>query len=134
MAADEDSGEGFLQLANSEPVVACRHSARPLVAALMPDSTTESHRWSQLILLAAVELLALSQWISATAVTPALQTSGWRLGQRPGCVADRRALRSHRPASAREDSLRLELFCPRTAPGSAPQSRSCANRVLPVRH
>ena len=42
------------------------------------DPRPDSRRWSQLALLAVVELLAMALWFSATAVTPALKTQ-WDL-------------------------------------------------------
>src|SRR5687767_15006066 len=42
------------------------------------NSELDSRRWSQLALLAVVELLAMALWFSATAVTPALQRR-WNL-------------------------------------------------------
>src|SRR5262245_45333252 len=42
------------------------------------QSSAFSSRWTQLILLAAVELLAMALWFSASAVTPALKEA-WKL-------------------------------------------------------
>ena len=44
----------------------------------MADTCSDPRRWTQLIVLAIVELLAMSLWFSATAVTPALQVQ-WDL-------------------------------------------------------
>src|SRR5439155_24172293 len=44
----------------------------------MSDSLRDSRRWSQLVLLAVVELLAMALWFSASAVTPAIQKA-WSL-------------------------------------------------------
>ncbi|HEX5106605.1 MAG TPA: MFS transporter [Pirellulaceae bacterium] len=43
-----------------------------------PDTPTDTARWRQLALLAAVELLAMALWFSASAVTPALKQP-WEL-------------------------------------------------------
>src|SRR5205807_7471592 len=44
----------------------------------MPDPPRDDRRWSQLALLAVVELLAMALWFSASAVTPAIQKA-WNL-------------------------------------------------------
>src|SRR5262245_7602331 len=46
-------------------------------------SQADPRRWSQLALLAAVELLAMALWFSATAVKPALQVA-WDLNDSQG--------------------------------------------------
>src|SRR5262245_27574762 len=58
MAADQDGGAGIFR------VTAVHHA--------------DFRRWSQLALLAVVELLAMALWFSASAVTPALK-AGWSL-------------------------------------------------------
>src|SRR5438105_14146860 len=44
----------------------------------MSDPPADDRRWSQLVLLAVVELLAMALWFSASAVTPAIQKA-WSL-------------------------------------------------------
>src|SRR5438874_12686395 len=44
----------------------------------MSETPADDRRWSQLVLLAVVELLAMALWFSASAVTPAIQKA-WNL-------------------------------------------------------